>query len=129
MFKRRKVWLSVAVLVPYGDYKPYQDREKYFWVKKGADKRRVTERTELRRLFRGGRVTYADASPVRGTTLADLDIGAMRSFYEKLNPSERLSEDDAELTRQLQGIRLMVGDELGVAAVMLFAGGPSVGLP
>ena len=53
----------------------------------------------------------------------------MRSFDEKMYPSERLSEDDAELTRQLQGIRLMVGDELGVAAVMLFGKRPSVVLP
>jgi ATP-dependent DNA helicase RecG len=121
--------IVVVIEVPDGPDKPYQDMDKQFWIKKGPDKRRVTERTELRRLFQGGHVTYADASPVPGTSLADLDIEAIRSFYKERFPSETLSEDKSELTRQLQGIRLMIGEQLGIASVMLFGKRPSVLLP
>lgn len=119
----------VVIEVPDGPDKPYQDREKQFWVKKGPDKRRVTERSELRRLFQGGHVTYADTTPVPGTTLADLDVAAIRAFYEEKFPSEQLAEDESEITRQLQGIRLMIGERLGTAAVLLFGKRPSVLLP
>lgn len=121
--------MVIVIEVPDGADKPYQDKDKQFWVKKGADKRRVVERTELRRLFQGGHVTYADASPVAGTSLADLDLPALRAFYEEKFPSESLSEDDSEMVRQLQGIRLMVGERLSIAAVMLFGKRPSVVLP
>ncbi len=119
----------VVIEVPDGADKPYQDRERQFWVKKGADKRRVTERTELRRLFQGGHVTYADASAVPGTSLADLDLAALRAFYEERFPTEALAEDECELIRQLQGVRLMIGNHLGVAAVLLFGKKPSILLP
>jgi len=121
--------MVVVIEVPDGADKPYQDKDKHFWVKKGPDKRRVTERTELRRLFQGGQVTYADASPVPGTSLADLDLVAIRAFYEEKFPSESLSEDESEMIRQLEGIRLMVDGRLGIAAVMLFGKRPSVLLP
>lgn len=122
--------MVVVIDVPDGADKPYQDKkEKQFWVKKGADKRRVTERTELRRLFAGGHVTYADASPIPGTSVADLDQVALHAFYEEKFPGENLSNDEDEMVRQLQGIRLMVGDKLGLAAVMLFGKRPSVLLP
>lgn len=121
--------MVVAIEVPDGADKPYQDRDKQFWIKKGADKRRVTERTELRRLFQGGHVTYADASAVPGASVADLDLASLRSFYAEKFPGESLSEDETEITRQLQGIRLMIGNQPGIAAVMLFGRQPSVLLP
>lgn len=119
----------VVIEVPDGADKPYQDKAKSFWLKKGPDKRRVTERTELRRLFQGGQVTYADASPVPGTNLADLDLDAIRVFYAEKFPSENLSQEDSELVRQLEGIRLMVDGKLGIAAVLLFSRRSSVLLP
>ncbi len=121
--------MVVVIEVPDGPDKPYQDKDKQFWVKKGPDKRRVTERTELRRLFQGGHVTYADASAIPGTSVADLDLGALRLFYEERFSGETLSDDEEEMIRQLQGIRLMVDNQLGLAAVMLFAKRPSVLLP
>lgn len=121
--------MVVVVEVPDGPDKPYQDKKKQFWVKKGADKRRVLERSELRRLFQGGHVTYADTSPVPGTGIDDLDMRALRAFYHTMYPAETLSEDEGELTRQLRGVRLMVGQQLGLAAVLLFAKKPSALLP
>lgn len=45
----------VVIEVPDGWDKPYQDRHGEFWQKRGADKRRVLERSELKRLLLSGR--------------------------------------------------------------------------
>ena len=119
----------VVIEIPDGADKPYQDRERQFWLKKGPDKRRVTERSELRRLFQSGHVTYEDSTPVPGSSIADLDLVAIREFYKEKFPTEQLSEDEEELTRQLQGIRLMIGEQPGIAAALLFGKKPSVLLP
>jgi len=121
--------IVVVMEVPDGPDKPYQDRKKRFWVKKGPDKRQVTERTELRRLFQGGHVTYADASSVPGTSIADLDLEGLKTFYHDRFIGETLASDDEELARQLQGIRLMSGEQLSVTAVLLFGRRPEVLLP
>ena len=121
--------LVVVIEVPDGPDKPYQDRKKRFWMKKGPDKRQVTERTELRRLFQGGHVTYADASAVPGTSIADLDLDGLRRFYEERFPGETLAAEEEEMIRQLQGIRLMSGEALSVTSVLLFGRHPEVLLP
>lgn len=121
--------MVVVIEVPDGPDKPYQDREKQFWLKKGADKRRVTETSELRRLFAQGHPTYADTSSVSGTSIADLDLVALQTFYEEKFPGEELAAEPEEMIRQLQGIRLMKDETLGMAAVLLFGKNPSVILP
>jgi len=119
----------VVIEVPDGWDKPYQDRHGEFWQKRGADKRRVLERSELKRLLLSGRGGYADSSPVPNTSLADFDLEKLRKFYAHRYPGEELSYEEEELIRQLQGIRLMVGQQLSVAAVLLFAKHPEVILP
>ncbi len=121
--------IVVMIEVPDGWDKPYQDRNGEFWQKRGADKRRVLERSELKRLLLSGRHGYADSSPVPGTSLADLDLESLRKFYAHRYPGEELSKDEEELTRQLQGIRLMVEQQLSLAAVLLFGKRPEMILP
>ena len=41
----------MVVIVPEGISKPYADNEGVFWVKSGADKRRVTAREEIQRML------------------------------------------------------------------------------
>lgn len=48
---RTEEGMVVVIEVPEGDDKPYQDSNGNFYVKRGADKRRVTERSEIRRLL------------------------------------------------------------------------------
>src|SRR5574343_120725 len=72
--------LVMVVTVPNGLAKPYLDQQGRIWVKQGADKRHVTAREEMQRMFQSGGLVYADVVPVTGTTSADLDEAAFRRY-------------------------------------------------
>lgn len=117
--------LVVVIEVPNGDNKPYQDNKNQFWKKKGSDKRRVTDRNELQRLFQDGHATYADTIPVRDATFYDLDQTLLRKVYGSQTKGEVLDDDDEVAIKQLQGIRLMKDSQPSLAALLLFGKYPS----
>ena len=59
----------IAVTVPDGLSKPYLDNQGRIWVKSGSDKRHVTAREEIQRLFQRAGLVYADVVPVEGTSV------------------------------------------------------------
>src|SRR5690606_15421998 len=52
--------LVMVVTVPDGISRPYVDNQGRVWVKNGSDKRHVTAREELQRLFQQSGLVYAD---------------------------------------------------------------------
>jgi ATP-dependent DNA helicase RecG len=123
--------MVVVIEVPDGPSKPYLTSNGSLYVKRGADKRKVTEQSEFRRLLNQNTGEHADLRPVPGSSLHDLDYPALRTYYDKKFVGETLSDLDheEELTRQLKGIRLMARDQLTIAGALLFAKRPSTLLP
>ena len=103
--------------------KPYLDHQGRIWVKQGADKRHVTAREEMQRMFQSGGLVYADVVPVAGTTSADLDEPAFRRYL-----AQHYSADTAQaglaLDAVLQNLGLGDGHELTLAGLMLFGRNP-----
>ena len=62
----------LAIHINEGISKPYKDLNNNIWVKQGADKRRITENSEILRLFSASRIYNPDEAPVSGTSLAAL---------------------------------------------------------
>ena len=75
--------LVMVVTVPEGISKPYSDNNGVFWVKSGADKRRVTSREEVQRMLQNADLVHADELPVEGTTAGDIDLDHFNGFFEK----------------------------------------------
>ncbi len=71
----------LLVRVAESQSKPHFDHNGSIWVKSMGDKRRVTSREELRRIFQDAHVFYADEQPVVRTSLADLDTPTFTAFY------------------------------------------------
>ena len=115
--------LVIAVTVPDGHAKPYQDNSGRFWVKQGADKRQVTAREELQRLFQRAGLLFADVVPVAGSSAADIDSKSFTAYFEK-RYGRRPEADGQSLDQVLQNIGLGDGAELNLAGVMLFAERP-----
>jgi ATP-dependent DNA helicase RecG len=118
----------IVVTVPDGLSKPYQDNSGVFWVKNGSDKRRVTAREELQRMFQTAQLVHGDDIPVRGTSIADVDLDCFRRFF-KIRFDQELEDQNLSLGQVLSNMRLLDNDELTVTGVLLFAKTPQAFLP
>ncbi|CAN5881048.1 putative DNA binding domain-containing protein [soil metagenome] len=111
--------LVMVVTVPNGLAKPYLDPQGRIWVKQGADKRHVTAREEMQRMFQSGGLVYADVVPVAGTTSADLDEPTFRRYLAQ-HYSADATQAGLPLDAVLQNLGLGDGLELTLAGLMLF---------
>jgi len=76
--------MILVVKVQRGRNKPYKDLSGSIWVKQGADKRRVTENTEILSLFQDAGEFYPDEMGVDGTSAEDLDTLALDRFFDNV---------------------------------------------
>lgn len=111
--------LVMVVSVEQGMNKPYVDNQGRIWVKNGADKRRVTAREELQRLFQQAGLVCADAVPVAGSSVADIDAKALGEYFQR---RFRQSPEQIGLatTRILENLGLASGDTPNLAGLLLF---------
>ena len=120
---RTHAGLVMVVNIPDGLAKPYLDHQGRIWVKQGADKRHVTAREEMQRMFQRAGLVYADVVPVANTSAADLDEAAFRRYFEQRygasNPYAELPLDAV-----LQNLGLGDGHELNLTGLMLFGRNP-----
>ena len=70
--------------VAEGKNKPYKNLNGEIWVKQGADKRRITENSEILALFQDSGSYQPDAVGVNGTTFDDLDRYAIDDYLQKV---------------------------------------------
>ncbi len=124
--------LVVVVTVSEGISKPYLDNEGVIWVKSGANKRRVTSREEMQRMFQNAAIVHADEVPVDGTTHADIDLEHFDTFVQKQygdTLAAILDKSGVPLGRLLNNIGLARGATLKLCAVLLFVRNPQVHRP
>lgn len=117
----------IVCLVHPGVSKPYSDNAGVFWVKSGSDKRRVTSREEIQRMFQSADLVHADEVPVDGTTLGDLDLEHFSAFFETLygdTVDKTLDRAGISLPQLLNNLGLAKGVTLNLAGLMLFGSHP-----
>ncbi len=116
----------IIVDVPEGLNKPYMDLQGRAWVKSGADKRHVTSREELQRMFLNAGLIQADTLPIPDSTLHDLDEKAFAAYFHKRYGYECTVE---QLPVALANMRLTKDTQITVAGALLFAKQPQRWLP
>lgn len=112
--------LVMVVTILKGISKPYMDNTGAIWVKSGSDKRKVTSREEIQRMYQSAGLIHGDEVPANGMTIGDLDMDYFRSFFEK-QYGESLEEQSLPLNIILENMNLMKDDVLKVAGALLFA--------
>lgn len=115
--------LLMVIQRPDGLNRPYTDYQGRIWVKSGADKRHVTAREEMQRLFQQAGLIYADEVPVAGTTVADIDRRALGEYFEN-RYREPLADTDQSLARLLHNMGLVRDGALTLAGLLLFGKKP-----
>jgi ATP-dependent DNA helicase RecG len=118
----------IVVTVPDGISKPYMDQSDAIWVKSGSDKRKVTAREEMQRMFQSAQLIHGDDVPIARTSIADIDLDYFRRFF-KTCFDQALEDQDLSLLQVLSNMRLVSNDALTVAGVLLFAKDPRPFLP
>lgn len=115
--------LLMAVTVPDGLSKPYIDNQGRIWVKAGADKRHVTAREEIQRLFQRSGLIHADVMPVERTSASDIDEKAFEDYFNRRYGQLPLPAGQS-LSQVLQNIGLGDGQEINLAGLLLFGKRP-----
>lgn len=119
--------LVMVVTVPEGISKPYADNDGVFWVKSGADKRRVTSREEVQRMLQSADLVHADEVPVENATPGDIDLEHFGAFFEKQygeHLDDVLDKDGIPLGQLLNNLGLARESTLNLAGLMLFGRKP-----
>ena len=124
----------MLVHIPEGISKPYMDKNLHVYVRSGADKRKVTAREELQRIFQQTALIYADELPVANTSIKDVDMTVFSQFFEN-EYGESLDEQSLTPTQLLENMNLMVASnistecQLNYAGALLFAKRPQIKPP
>jgi len=118
----------MIVTIAKGVSPPYADNNGAIWVKNGADKRRVTAREELQRMFQAAGLVHADETPVARLTVADLDTDAFEQFFEK-EYGEKVEDQEKSLPDLLRSMQLMADERLNLACALLFSRDPQRSMP
>ena len=118
----------IVLSIERGLSKPYMDSHGYIWMKSGADKRRITAREELQRIFQEASLVHADAVPVKNTSIADVDTeffdACFAGIFEESVARQPLSRGEL-----MENMNLMNGGQLNISGVLLFAQKPQWLLP
>ncbi len=120
--------IVLVVTIPDGLSKPYVDNSGVIWVKSGSDKRRVTAREELQRMFQTAQLVHGDDIPVPGTSASDIDVEYFRQFFTKRFGMD-LEEQGLSLAQVLTNMRLLSTGLLTVSGALLFATDPTPLVP
>lgn len=120
--------LVVVVHIEQGISKPYMDTQGFVWVKNGSDKRRVTAREELQRMFQEAALIHADETPVGGSSVADIDQEFFDAFFER-EYSERVEDQEVSRVQLLENMNLAKNGQLNICGALLFASRPQIRLP
>jgi len=111
----------VVVTINKGANKPYATSSGEYYIKSGADKKKISHE-ELRRLFAESKRIYADEEVISESSINDLNTELFYKFLQKDNPSilENLQNDKLNLQTILNNYNLMKEDKLTLAGNLLF---------
>lgn len=113
----------IRLEVREGIDKPYFDSQGVIWVKNGSDKRRISSKEELRRLFQDVDLLHADEVPIRDAGLSSLDKLRFRDFLKEKYDKD-LPEAQQDLAKLLENMNLAQDGSLNLAGLMLFGEQP-----
>src|SRR5690554_474311 len=118
--------IVVVVSVSDGLNKPYMDLQGRVWVKNGSDKRHVTSREEMQRMFLNAGLIQADTLAIPDSTLSDIDNKAFAEYFHKRYGYECAPE---QLPVALINMGLAKDTQMTVAGTLFFAKQPQRWLP
>lgn len=110
----------LVVTIAEGKNKPYKDLAGNIWVKQGADKRRITENSEILSLFQDVSAYNPDKMKVADSDLSDIDLDKAGIYIKKVAGRPLGQFDDQQ--RILRNLHIITKEGLPTMAGILFFG-------
>lgn len=104
-----------------GRNKPYKNLQGEIWVKQGADKRRITENSEILALFQSSGIYHPEEDAIRGTSISDLEITYLKDYFRNVYGRE-IEDFGQPLESMLRSLGIMAASGEITRAGMLFFG-------
>jgi len=115
--------LVMVVTISKGMDKPYITNDGAIWVRSGADKRKVTSKEEIRRLFAESDLLHAGETAINDSTSNDLDEDFFDEFYQDAY-GRSVKDEGKPILQLLQNMNLAKADQLNLAGLLLFGKNP-----
>lgn len=115
--------IVIVLFIEEGLQKPYITNEGIVWVKTASDKRKVTAKEELRRIFADADFVHADEVPVNYTTTNDLDMSFFEEYYQQ-HAGYSWQEEDLPFGRLISSMDILKEDKLTLGGLLLFGKNP-----
>lgn len=80
---KKKSYVLIAH-INEGVNKPYKDLNGIMWVKQAADKRKLTENSEILSLFQDSQMYKPETAAVSGTSIKDFETTYINEFFQKV---------------------------------------------
>jgi ATP-dependent DNA helicase RecG len=121
--------IVIVVRIEEGIDKPYQTTKGgAFYIRSGDEKRHVSHRDELRRLFQVGAHVYAEQQEIKNSSLNSIQLDKYRDYYrERFN--ETPPEHEEDIFDHMRRAKLLIGNSLSLAGALLFAREPQLLTP
>lgn len=104
-----------------GRNKPYKNLQGEIWVKQGADKRRVTENTELLALFQSSGIYRPEEDSIKGTSINDLEIMYLKEYFRMVYNRE-MEDFGQPVESMLRSLGIIASNGEVTRAGMLYFG-------
>lgn len=110
----------LIVHVSEGISKPYKDKDGAIWVKRGSDKRRVTDSNELLRLFQQSGLLHMDEMTIPETSVDEVELTKVEEYMKAIHKRE--TEVKTKITESLlNNLNIMKTGRLTLGGLLVFA--------
>ena len=120
--------LVMLIEVSEGLNKPYVDTHGRIWVKTGADKRQVTAREEMQRMFQQSGLVHADEQAVASASLDNINQLEFSRYFER-RYKKPVTSIGLPLEQLLHNLNLARNGRPNLAGMLLFGNAPHIYLP
>ena len=113
----------LVVHIPHNPSQIYKDNNGAIWVKQGSDKRRVTDDSEILRIYQRSGNLLADEMEVFGTSIEDVNKDVFDSYFKK-EFGQTYEEKGLTFEEALKAKRVLRNNHLTLAGLLFFGKDP-----
>ena len=113
----------LVVHVPHNPNQIYKDNNGAIWVKMGSDKRRVTDDSEILRLYQRSGNLLADEMEVFGTSIEDINQDIFDAYFKK-EFGQTYQEKGLTFEEALKAKKVLRNNQLTLAGLLFFGKDP-----